>query len=232
MRRRRGAALAEASAEPVPTSRATVISPQPFGDRAQADAWLAERRADADLASEEARNAVSVLNRALHAHRVAVADPHTREVSAEQALVVRVGFGSGDAVAEGRYAEAYELAGTRARTRRSMEAPEERFAALLGGREGILACEELVLRARADLDSGRPREAALQARIALESVLAELTDMAESRRSSLESDRATVADAANAALSGELGQTLERPLEAVIERMESALRARRLGSAS
>ena len=55
-----------------------------------------------------------------------------------------------------------------------MEAPEERFAALLGGRESPLAAEELVLRARADLDAGRPREAALQARVALEALLAEL----------------------------------------------------------
>ena len=38
-----------------------------------------------------------------------------------------------------------------------MEAPEERFAALLGGHETVLAAEELVLQARADLDAGRPR---------------------------------------------------------------------------
>ena len=51
-----------------------------------------------------------------------------------------------------------------------MEAPEERFAALLGAREPQLVAEELVLRARADLDAGRPREAALQARVALEAL--------------------------------------------------------------
>ena len=59
-----------------------------------------------------------------------------------------------------------------------MEAPEERFAALLGGREQALACEELVLRARADLDAGREREAALEARVALEALLAELPGQA------------------------------------------------------
>ena len=58
------------------------------------------------------------------------------------------------------------------RARRSMEAPEERFAALLGGREEVLPAEELVLRARADLNAGRLREAALQARVALEALLA------------------------------------------------------------
>ena len=55
-----------------------------------------------------------------------------------------------------------------------MEAPEERFAALVGGHGSPLAAEELVLRARADLDAGRTREAALQARVALEALLAEL----------------------------------------------------------
>ena len=77
-------------------------------------------------------------------------------------------------MADGRFSDAWELPRERTRTRRSMEAPEERFAALLGGRERPLACEELVLRARADLDAGRPREAALQARVALEALLAEL----------------------------------------------------------
>ena len=55
-----------------------------------------------------------------------------------------------------------------------MEAPEERFAALVGGHGSPLAADELVLRARADLDAGRTREAALQARVALEALLAEL----------------------------------------------------------
>ena len=53
-----------------------------------------------------------------------------------------------------------------------MEAPEERFAALLGGREESLPAEELVLRARADLNAGRLAEAALQARVAIEALLA------------------------------------------------------------
>ena len=70
-----------------------------------------------------------------------------------------------------------------------MEAPEERFAALLGGREQVLACEELVLRARADLDAGREREAALQARVALESLLAEMPEIPGERRPALEADR-------------------------------------------
>jgi hypothetical protein len=110
-----------------------------------------------------------------------------------------------------------------------MEAPEERFAALVGGREQVLACEELVLRARADLDSGRLREAALQARVALEGLLAEMPDIPGERRPALEADRELVGRAANAALTGDLPTDLARDLAEVVVRMESALRARRLG---
>ena len=45
---------------------------------------------------------------------------------------------------------------------------------MLGGRERIDACETLLLRARADLDAGREREAALQLRVGLEALLVEL----------------------------------------------------------
>ena len=82
-----------------------------------------------------------------------------------------------------------------------MEAPEERFAALLGGHASPLAAEELVLRARADVDAGRMREAALQARVALEALLAELDPPASE---DLERERPPVAEAANLALRGDL----------------------------
>jgi len=104
-----------------------------------------------------------------------------------------------------------------------MEAPDERFAAIVGGRQQALACEALVLRARADLDAGRPREAALQARVALEALLAELpgTDLAD--------QRGPVGEAANAALRGELSDAAASALEAAVEGMETALKRRRLG---
>jgi hypothetical protein len=170
--------------------------------------------------------AIRELNRALHAHRVAAADPYVREVSADQALAVRMGFGSGDEVVEGRFAKAWELPGRSARTRRSMEAPEERFAALLGGRERALPAEELVLRARADLDAGRGPEAALEARVALESLLAGLEG--DRGLGELQGDRDVVGRAANAALGGALPPELEGELAEAVERMEQALRRRRL----
>ena len=118
--------------------------------------------------------------------------------------MVRVGYGSGDEVADGRFGDARELPGRRrARARRSMEAPEERFAALLGGREEVLPAEELVLRARADLNAGRLAEAALQARVALEALLAaRVASRGLRRRPAARSaaHREAIAAAANAAL--------------------------------
>ena len=117
----------------------------------------------------------------LRAHRAAALDPYTREVHAAGALVVRVGYGSGDQVADGQLRRRLELpraaTGRSADARRAageMLAPQERLAAMLAGREAPLAGVELLLRARADLDAERPREAALQARVALEALIAEL----------------------------------------------------------
>jgi hypothetical protein len=208
-----------AEPEPVPTSRATVVRASPFATREDAASWLAA----ADL-HEELDTGVDVLNRALRAHRVATADPYVTEVSAERALVVRVGYGSGDEVADGRFGECLELprSGHR-RPRRSMEAPEERFAALLSGREEVLPAEELVLRARADLNAGRLVEAALQARVAIEALLATVSSDA------VAAHREAVADAANAALRGELLGTSAAALEDAVAAMELALKRRRLG---
>jgi hypothetical protein len=211
--------------EPVPVTRVTIARAEPFASHEEAEAWLDSVRGDGELAAAELARAGRLLNRVLHAHRVAAADPHARDVSAHAALVTRIGFGDGERVADGRFERAWEPpSGRRRRARRSMEAPDERFAALLSGRERALACEELVLRARADLDAGRPREAALEARVALEALLAELgPDLPAAE------ERGVVGDAANAALSGELPAHLERELAAAVERMEAALKRHRLG---
>jgi len=231
--RRRGRRLTTAEIEPVATTRATVVNAEAFADRRAAEAWLARVRKGADEADAETRQALQIINRALLAHRSARADPYTWDVAAESALVVRLGFGSGDAVAEGRYADACEVPRERRHTKRSMEAPEERFAALLGAREAVLACEDLVLRARADLDAGRVRQAALQARVALESLLAELgADVPGARREGLFAARDPVGAAANEALRGEPTPEAATALGEAVERMEAALRAHRLGSAS
>jgi hypothetical protein len=224
LRGRRARPVEEAGPEPVPTTRATVVRPEPFESREAAAGWLAALRSNDSAMRDELDMGLRTLNRALRAHRAATADPWVGDVSEERALVVRVGYGSGEAIAEGRFGEALELprAGAR-RVKRSMEAPEERFAAMLGARAEALAGEELVLRARADLAAGRPREAALQARVALEALVAELPDAGP-----LPDLRSAVAAAAGAALRGELDAAETASIEEAVRAMEAALRRHRL----
>jgi hypothetical protein len=218
-------------AEPVPVSRATLVD-----TAALPGSEAAERRLrDADLEAL-AQAGLARLNRVLHAHRVAVADPYVREVGRAQALVVRVGYGDGERVSEGRWASARELPaverGARgARGRSAALRPQERLAALLAGRDAALACEELTLRARSDVDAGRLREAALQLRIAVDAALAELepwrdqADLAE-RLAQLRVRRGEVAAAADAALRSGLDDEHIATVHAVLARVEAALRAR------
>lgn len=232
MRGKKPTAVTEAGPEPVPTARATLIATQPFDSEADAQAWLDALRRDDDATTAEVDAAVAQLNAVLHAHRIAALDPYVREVNAPAALVVRVGYGNGDQVADGRFTSAYELpreaAGrvSRGRARRQADlAPQERLAAILGGRDRPLAGEDLLLRARSDLDAGRPREASLQARVALEALIAELSregrDVGDMR-----GRREAVGGAANAALEGDLAAEQEQVVAAAVEAMERALRHR------
>jgi hypothetical protein len=199
------------------------------GDDA-ADQWLRE----ADLEAEAAA-AIAVLNGALAAQRVAAADAQVREVRREHALVTRVGYGAGEDVADGRWRRARELPRPRPAGRRSAALrPQERFAALLAGRDVALAAELLTLRARADLDAGREREAALQLRVALEAALAELQAWAQrrdlaARLTALAAERDAVAAAANRALEGGLEEAQIEDVARVIRRLEAALAARVAG---
>lgn len=213
--------------EPVPTTRASVVRSTPFSSEKEAVDWLGSADGGAEVDA-----AVAVLNRALHSHRVASADPYVTEVSPERALVVRIGYGSGEEVADGRFQEARELPRTGSRrAKRSMETPEERFAALLGGRVAPLPAEELVLRARADLNAGRLAEAALQARVAIEALLAAEVAAAESgpAGASLASHRDAVGAAANAALREGVPGDSAAALEEAVSAMELALKRHRLG---
>jgi len=224
-RGKRGRDVESAEPESVPTTRVTVVRPEPFPSRAEAGEWLAALRSSG--AGAELDAAFGLLNRALHAWRAAASDPYAGDVVLQRALVARIGFGDGEAVSHGRFTEAWELPPPGARkTRRSMEAPEERFAALVGGHGSPLAADELVLRARADLDAGRTREAALQARVALEALLAELQSPAID---GLAEQRPVVADAANQALRGEVAGPVAAGLGDAIEAMEVCCRRVRLG---
>jgi hypothetical protein len=237
--RRRLAALRkqrEATPEPEPTpvstGRATVIDvlePLPDADRARA--WLQQAGED------ELAEGLAVLNRSLHAYRLVTADPYLHTVGRRQALVARVGFGVGDQVADGLWTGARELLLADGRPRRvRVLHPQARLAAVLGSREQSLACEELALRGRQDLDHGREREAALQLLVALDATLAELArdptaaELAD-RLTELRGQREAVAEAAQSALGGPLSVPERQTVAFTLQRIESALRARAVANA-
>jgi hypothetical protein len=118
---------------------------------------------------------LKVANSVLRARQVAAAEPHGREASRDATLATRLGYGSGETLAAGRLEEGIEVPRPDRRRRRAEALrPQERLAAILGGRQSIDACESLLLRARADLDGGFSREAALQLRAGLDALLGEL----------------------------------------------------------
>jgi hypothetical protein len=240
-RRRRRPQAAEADEAPpgLPLSRATAVrAAEPFSSAEEAEGWLA-----ASAGSEEAVDAlvaegIALVNRALFAQGAAAADPHVRELTELEASAVRIGYGSGEEVAAGRYTAAHHVdvqaTGASRRSRRAEELrPQERVAAVLGGRERIDACEALLLRARADLDAGRDRESALQLRVGLEALLVELggaladpghaEDMGE-----LGTRRGEVGRAAEAALHGDLDAESRRSVRDTLEICERVLRRRRV----
>lgn len=216
----------DATPAPVPLARATVVDPVSLSSEAQARAWLRELDPE-----READAAAGVLNRVLHSQRIAAAAPHLHEISPGQALAIRAGYGEGEQVADGAWRDARELvlSRTRALRRSAVLRPQERLARLLTGREHPLLCEELVLRARADLDAERVALAAISLERAYAAALVEL---AGERREDLRARVQELArlspgveEAATAALAG------ERDIDAALlrqalERLEAALRAR------
>lgn len=218
----------------VPIARATVVDAVALSAERQARAWLAELDPE-----REARAAAAALNRLLFAHRIASAGAYVREVSPRHALIVRAGFGEGEQVAEGMWTDARELvlSGRSAHRGAAVLRPQERLAGLLSGKgQDALLCEELALRARADLDQGRVRHAAVELERAYAAALGELPD---ERRESLTKRieelrglRAGVQTAAEIAI-GEReddASAADGVDEAVVthalERLEAALRAR------
>jgi hypothetical protein len=225
--------------KPLPLTRVTAVRAQkPFESAADAQRWQEETLADEDSIEAAIAEALSLLNRALHARTIASADPLGAELSAAHAVVARIGHGNGKEVASGRFTEASALdprsaVGSRRRQREEELRPQERLAAILGARERADACETLLLRARADLDAGRHREAALQLRVALEALLIELDGALagaehEEDMGELSARRKEAGDAANAALGSALDREQERHVAELIELCERVLRRRRV----
>jgi hypothetical protein len=220
-----------------PLTRATVIDPVSVSAERQAQAWLAELDSGREVLA-----ACAVLNRVLYLHRVACADPYIHELSGNQALVIRAGWGAGEQVASGRWLFAREVpapgGGSGGRRwpggRRYSAAlrPGERLAQLLSGRTEPLVCEELTMRARLDLDQGRLRHAAIGLRAAYDAALPELRSEERQelqiRIAELETLAADVAAQERTA-----HEPRREPdpdvVRHALERLEAALRARTAG---
>jgi hypothetical protein len=215
-------------------TRVTVIRPRPFSDRAAASQWLERVVAEPETSAALAREAAGQLNRALHAHRTAAGDPHIADVEPSRALAVRFGYGTGEEVADGRWQDARELAERERRglLRRDYEAlrPQERVAAVLGGRETVGAHEELILRARGDLDAGRLATAAVGLAAGIEALLALPeglpTEANEALRGRLEDARRETAAERQSVLAG--GEADPEALERSLRAAEAAVRQRAL----
>ena len=92
---------------PAWSSRAPPSStPTPLGELEAADTWL--ERACGDYAGA-GRRRLDVLNRAVAGHRVASADPWLADADPAHALVCRVGYGTGEQVADGEWEAARDL---------------------------------------------------------------------------------------------------------------------------
>jgi hypothetical protein len=238
-RRRPRGSEPDAAPAPLPLARATAIRAfAPFDSEEEASRWLEQACEAEDTADELVADGVALLNRALHAQALAGADPHVHELTPERAVAVRIGYGSGEETAEGDFSAAREVdvwASGASRRRRRQEdlRPQERVAAVLGGRERLDVCETLLLRARADLDAGRRREAALQLRVGLEALLVELRGALSDPRheedmASLQERRHQAGDAANLALKGELDAGATADVRELLEACERVLRRRRV----
>jgi hypothetical protein len=240
--RRRRPRLVEPGVElpEVPLTRLTVIPAQP-SDPGAAARELERIAGDPEAAEAMVVAGLGTANAVLRVHRVATGDPYGHEIGWEATLGVRVGYGTGDELAAGRWEKAVEVPHPERRRRRADALrPQERLAAVLAGRESIDACETLLLRARADLDQGRGREAALQLRAGFEALLAELPGGGataggahagpdqEEDFAALEARRENVQEAADEALHGELSAEHADQVTETLGICERVLRRRQI----
>jgi hypothetical protein len=240
-KRPRGAEIGEPPPE-LPVARVTVVLAfNDFEDESTAAAWLSQATASEETIDQLVEQGITELNQALHTQSVASGDPYPQTVTPARAVVIRIGFGSGQALADGAFTSAHQVDPglgpiSRRRQRDEELRPQQRLAAVLGGREQLDSCETLLLRARADLDAGRNREAALQLRVGLEALLLELKgalrdDGHEEDMGALGTRRHETGELANAALQGNLSSEQLQTLTELLATSERVLRRRRvLGS--
>src|SRR3954453_23277171 len=89
----------------VPVTRLTVIP----ADELSADDTSREldrMAGDSDPAEEAVPDGLRAANRLMRAHRIATQDPHGHEIGRAAPLAIRVGFGTGGELADGRWTRA------------------------------------------------------------------------------------------------------------------------------
>jgi hypothetical protein len=155
--RRRARPVAPAEPEQVPVTRVTVTGVS-FDDAPAGSDWLKETLRDRERGAQELRDATRIVNRALNALRAEARDPLVQEIGVTKALAIRLGHGTGDELAEGRWTDASELPQPR-RGRLDDVEPQTRVAAVLAGRDEVHPAETLMQRARLDAQHGRDAEA-------------------------------------------------------------------------
>jgi hypothetical protein len=237
-KRPRDAEIGEPPPE-LPVARATVVLAfNEFKDEQEAETWLSETSASEEAIDRLVEQGIDELNQALHTQSVASGDPYPQTVTPARAVVIRIGFGSGEALADGAFTSAHQVDPglgpiSRRRQRDEELRPQQRLAAVLGDREQLDACETLLLRARADLDADRNREAALQLRVGLEALLIELKgalsdDGHKEDMAILESRRHEAGELANAALRANPTPEQRQTLGELLSTSERVLRRRRV----
>jgi hypothetical protein len=153
---------------------------RPMPGERPAREWLASLRADDRARAHEAELAVTVLNTAIRAYRVAAGDPYAVEISQAEAHAVRFGVGTPRQLFDGD-GLAWLTDGTGSTAVRSdvAHAPTDRLgptravADALAGRLAPQPADDLVLRALLDLRHGNPRGGAATLLAALEAIAAE-----------------------------------------------------------
>jgi hypothetical protein len=231
-RRPKSAEPGDVDPDPVSIARVTVIDSIGFEDETAASQWLDRCRKNEDERERATAHAIRVVNRAIHAQRIASGDPYERELNRDQAQTVRLGYGGGDDVVDGHWRAAITVPAPRAAGRRRMLGPQEQLAAILSGRSEAHPSEDLALRARLDLEQGRTREAAIQLRAAADALEAELAaSQAKQERAEdltgLADRTRRLHDLGAAALAGELDDEQASTLTELLAEVERTLRRRR-----
>jgi hypothetical protein len=117
----------------VPVTRVTIAEAAPFDGEKAATAWLERTLNDGKALNEAARDAVELINVALGALREAADDPLIGDVGVGNALVVRIGFGAGEELADGHWTEARQLPSPGPRRHEQLD-PQRQVANRLAGR--------------------------------------------------------------------------------------------------